>query len=235
MAEPMRSPSDRIVVDGDIPVELRRSARARRMTLRVTRAGGEVVLTLPPAVSLAEGRAFAESRAGWLRRTRAAMPELRLVCAGAMLPVAGRVLRITPVETRTVDIRDDALLVPAARPVGAVVGAWLKHLARQRLALACDRYAAAVERPYRALSLRDTRSRWGSCTQDGRLMFSWRLAMAPPEVLDYVAAHEVAHLRHMDHSAAFWAQTGRLMPDYEPRRAWLRRNGHELQAWIFSQ
>ncbi|MDF3605998.1 SprT family zinc-dependent metalloprotease [Paracoccus sp. DMF-8] len=234
MAGRMRAEPGGFTVDGDIHVELRRSAQARRMTLRVARAGGGVVLTLPHSVSLAEGRAFAESRSAWLRQTRAGMPELRILRPGATLPVAGQGLAVTPAATRTVQIREGALLVPLGRPAGPVVAAWLKHRARAALAVACDRYAAMAGRSYAALSLRDTRSRWGSCTHDGRLMFSWRLAMAPPAVLDYVAAHEVAHLRHMDHSAAFWGLTGRLMPGYESHRDWLRRHGAELQAWIFA-
>ncbi|GLK65937.1 M48 family metallopeptidase [Paracoccus kondratievae] len=224
---------DRILVGGDIPVTLRRSARARRMTLRVTRAGGEVVLTLPSRASLAAGRAFAESRAEWLRNTRAGMPPLQLAEPGALLPVEGRLRRIVPAATRRIELAGDAILVPEHRPAGVVVEAFLKHLAQARLAPACDRHAAALGRGFRALVLRDTRSRWGSCTHDGRLMFSWRLAMAPPEVLDYVAAHEVAHLAHMDHSPAFWAATARLRPDYARQRAWLRAHGHELQAWRF--
>ncbi|RCW88682.1 M48 family metallopeptidase [Paracoccus lutimaris] len=222
-----------ILVGGDIPVTLRRSARARRMTLRVARAGGEVVLTLPQRASVQDGRAFAESRTEWLRQMRAQMPRLQLAGLGANLPVEGVARLVTPTEGRRVALTDDRLLVPQGRPVGVVVAAFLKHLAHARLSAACDRHAAALGRPFHALSLRDTRSRWGSCTHDGRLMFSWRLAMAPPEVLDYVAAHEVAHLAHMDHSPAFWAATARLMPDYAHHRAWLRSHGHELLAWRF--
>lgn len=224
---------DRILVGGDIPVTLRRSARARRMTLRVARAGGEVVLTLPSRTSLRDGRAFAESRAEWLRRTRAGMPALQLVDYGAALPVEGRPRLLTATDARRVALTEDRLLLPQGRPPGVLAEAWLKHLAQARLIAACDRHAAALGRGFAALSLRDTRSRWGSCTHDGRLMFSWRLAMAPPEILDYVAAHEVAHLAHMDHSPAFWAATATLMPDYDRHRAWLRRHGHELLAWRF--
>jgi len=226
---------DRILVGGDIPVTLRRSARARRMTLRVSRAGGEVVLTLPSRASLSAGRAFAESRAEWLRRTRAGMPPLRQAEHGALLPVEGVGRRLAAHHGRRVELVDGLLLVPQGRPAGVVVETWLKHLAQVRLAAACDRHAAALGRGFRALVLRDTRSRWGSCTHDGRLMFSWRLAMAPPEVLDYVAAHEVAHLLHMDHSPAFWAATARLVPDYARHRDWLRLHGHELLAWRFRQ
>lgn len=226
---------DIIVVDGDIPVILRRSVRARRMTLRVARAGGGVVLTLPLSATLAQGREFARSHIDWLRQARAVAPALRLVEHGALLPVEGRASRIVPAQVRRVRQEGDDLLVPAGRPVGVVVSAWLKHLARLRLVTACDRHAQRLGTPFRAISLRDTRSRWGSCTHDGRLMFSWRLAMAPPEVLDYVAAHEVAHLRHMDHSTAFWATTAALVPDYQRHRNWLRENGTELQAWIFER
>ncbi|WP_323717342.1 M48 family metallopeptidase [Paracoccus aminovorans] len=224
---------DRILVGGDIPVTLRRSARARRMTLRVARAGGEVVLTLPSRASRRDGQAFAESRAEWLRQTRAGMTLLQAVAPGAALPVEGLPRLIVPTDARRVELVGDRLMVPQGRPAGVVVEAWLKHLAQARLIAACDRHAAALGRRFRALALRDTRSRWGSCTHDGRLMFSWRLAMAPPEVLDYVAAHEVAHLAHMDHSPAFWAATARLMPDHARHRAWLRSHGHELLVWRF--
>jgi predicted metal-dependent hydrolase len=222
-----------ILVGGDIPVTLRRSARARRMTLRVARAGGEVVLTLPQRASLQDGRAFAESRAEWLRRMRAQMPALQVAAHGALLPVEGQARLITPSDERRVRLTPEALLVPQGRPAGVVAAAFLKHLAHARLTVACDRHAKALGRSFRAISLRDTRSRWGSCTHDGRLMFSWRLAMAPPEVLDYVAAHEVAHLEHMDHSPDFWAATARLLPDYARHRGWLRTHGHELLAWRF--
>ena len=224
---------DSFVIEGDLTVRLRRSARARRMVLRLPADGGDAVLTLPARASLAEGQAFARSRAGWLRQARVRQPLRQLVAAGAVLPVEGRSLLIAEHTQRAARIEDDRLLVPAGRPVAPVVRALLRHLAHQRLRLACDRHAAALGRPVRALSLRDPRSRWGSCTSDGRLMFSWRLAMAPPEVLDYVAAHEVAHLAHMDHSPRFWAAVARLMPDYAAHRSWLRRHGGDLLAWHF--
>ncbi|MDO5613581.1 MAG: SprT family zinc-dependent metalloprotease, partial [Paracoccus sp. (in: a-proteobacteria)] len=210
-----------------------RSARARRMVLRVPRDGADPVLTLPPRVTEAEGRAFAESRAGWLRQARAAVPVPLRVAPGAALPVEGRALILTPHPLRAARIEGDHLLIPANRPAGPVAAAFLKHLAHDRLHAACDRHAAALGRDVRAISLRDTRSRWGSCTTEGRLMFSWRLAMAPPEVLDYVAAHEVAHLAHMDHSPRFWAAVARLMPGYAPRRDWLKRHGGDLMLWQF--
>ena len=225
--------SDRIVIAEGVHVVLRRSARARRMTLRVPRDGTDPVLTLPLRVPLAEGQAFALSKSEWLRQAQARIPQPRRAEAGAAIPVAGRALTITPADLRICRIEGDALLVPQGRPVAATVQAFLKHLAISALRPACDRHAAALGRDYRAIALRDTRSRWGSCSSDGRLMFSWRLAMAPPEVLDYVAAHEVAHLVHMDHSQHFWSVVEGLVPQWRQQRDWLRRHGGELMLWRF--
>ncbi|WBU57430.1 M48 family metallopeptidase [Paracoccus sediminicola] len=223
---------EQITVD-DMPVAVRRNSRARRMTLRVSRSGGGVVLTLPSRASLEAGRDFAVSKADWLRRTVAAMPAPRIVAEGAALPVAGQVLRLRVLPVKRVTMAEDVLAVPRGRLVGATVQAWLKHRAHAALREAVGRHAHRLGRSPTAMTLRDTRSRWGSCTSEGRLMFSWRLAMAPPEVLDYVAAHEVAHLAHMDHSPRFWAQVEALMPDHAPHRRWLRQHGADLQAWRF--
>jgi predicted metal-dependent hydrolase len=131
-------------------------------------------------------------------------------------------------------VEGDALVVPGdAGRAGVRVGAFVKTLARERLAAASDRYARQVGRAFSGITLRDPRSRWGSCTAEGALMYSWRLAMAPPDVLDYVAAHEVAHLVEMNHSAAFWAVVARLRPDWKVQRDWLRGQGAELQAYRF--
>jgi predicted metal-dependent hydrolase len=107
--------------------------------------------------------------------------------------------------------------------MGPRVAAWLKVLARDRLAQASTRYAGLVGRRYSSLAIRDTRSRWGSCSPDGRLMYSWRLIMAPPPVLDYVAAHEVAHLVELNHSPAYWTVVTAICPDWKDHRAWLGR------------
>ncbi|WP_343222912.1 SprT family zinc-dependent metalloprotease [Paracoccus bogoriensis] len=220
-------------INGGLTVRIKRSARARRMTLRVPRDGGTPVLTLPQRAAAADGIAFVHERADWLRAAMGRRPLPRMVAAGAVLPVEGRGLRIAPAPLRAVAVSGDSLLVPEARPVGPVIAAWLRGLAAARLRDACDRHAARLGRPWRALVLRDTRSRWGSCTHDGRLMFSWRLAMAPPDVLDYVAAHEVAHLAHMDHSSRFWATVETLLPDHASPRAWLRAEGASLMLWRF--
>lgn len=207
------------------------------MVLRVARSDGRAVLTLPPGASLEAARRFVSAQAGWLARQRAAAPGVQVVAEGARLPVAGRLVTITAAPTPSARLEGAQLLVAQGRPPGPLVAAFLRARAREALLPACLRHAenlGPAARRFTGLSLRDTRSRWGSCSAAGRLMFSWRLAMAPPEVLDYVAAHEVAHLRHMDHSAAFWDTVAGLLPGHAESRAWLRRHGSGLLAWRFA-
>lgn len=227
------------VLPGDPPVEvhLRRSAQARRFSLRVSRLDGKVTLSLPARAREAEALAFLAEQEGWLRRTLARMPESQglAVGIGCVLPVEGRPLRLETGPGRAIRVEEDRLLVPGdpAR-AGARVAAWLKVLARDRLALASTRHAAQVGRRYSRLVLRDTRSRWGSCSHDGTLMYSWRLIMAPPSVLDYVAAHEVAHLVQMNHSPAYWAVVEGIFPGWKRQRAWLHSHGGGLHRFRFA-
>lgn len=217
-----------------VAVTLRRSARARRFSLRVSRLDGQVVLTLPVRAPLAEAMAFAQGHGEWLRRTLAAMPALRRPGFGATLPVEGEERRIEAGAVRAPRLEPGRLIVPPGEDrLATRLETFLRHCARLRLQAATERHAAVLGRPFRRITLRDTRSRWGSCAADGSLSYSWRLIMAPPAVLDYVAAHEVAHLAQMNHSPAFWAEVARLMPDYAPYRAWLKREGGALQAIRF--
>lgn len=227
----------RRILPGTPPVEitLRRSARARRYALRVSRIDGAVTLSLPLRAPEAEALAFAREKADWIRAALSAAPLREAVGAGTSLPVEGRLVRVSPAPVRMPQIVADELLVPErAGRVARQVESFLKVRARDRLAAACDGHALRLGRAYHSLSLRDTRSRWGSCSAAGRLMFSWRLILCPPEVLDYVAAHEVAHLAEMNHSEAFWRVVARLCPDYGQRRSWLRRHGQALHAYDFA-
>lgn len=226
------------VLPGDPPVEvhLRRSARARRFSLRVSRLDGRVTLTLPTRARDAEALTFLAAQEGWVRRMLARMPEVTGtdVVPGIDLPVEGRPLRLVPGPGRRVRVEADQLLVPGdPAQAGARVAAWLKVLARDRLARSSSYYAGLVGRDFSRLVLRDTRSRWGSCSHDGTLMYSWRLILAPPSVLDYVAAHEVAHLVEMNHSPAYWDVVGRICPDWKRQRQWLHARGQDLHRFRF--
>ena len=224
-------------LDGQPPLEitLRRSARARRFSLRVSQLDGRVTLTLPQHAREAEALAFARGKDGWIRQVLAQMGFRADAAAegalrfGGTVPFEGQPRVLTPAAVRSPRVEGGALLMPAdpAR-LAPRLAAFLKLAARDRLTLASDRHSAALGLRYARITLRDTRSRWGSCTSDGALMYSWRLILAPPEVLDYVAAHEVAHLAEMNHSPAFWAVVARLRPDYARHRLWLRSEGAAL-------
>jgi len=222
---------------GTPPVEviLRPSDRARRFSLRVSRADGKVTLSLPRWAADAEAMRFARSQEAWIRAALAARPDASTIDIGASVLLEGREISVVAGPVRSVRLTETGLVVPQDKgQVGARVEAFLKLAARQRLQAACETHAATLGRVFKRITLRDTRSRWGSCSADGSLMFSWRLIMAPVPVLDYVAAHEVAHLAEMNHSAAFWAEVARLVPDYAPHRQWLRQHGARLQAYRFA-
>ncbi|MBV2358853.1 M48 family metallopeptidase [Thalassococcus sp. CAU 1522] len=217
-----------------IAVVLRRSSRARRMSLRLSALDGRATLTLPRHVPETEGRAFLSEKEAWLRRHLSARPDDVAIAPGALLPVDGIARRIVPGSARRVVLSDAEIAVPGGEAQWpARLQGWLKARARDRLVDASDRYATALGRPYARITLRDTRSRWGSCSTQGALMYSWRLVLAPPRVLDYVAAHEVAHLAEMNHSPAFWDVVTALYGDWSEPRDWLRREGGSLHRYRF--
>ena len=218
----------------EISVQIRHSARARRLSLRISSLDGKVTLSGPPYVRERDYMAFIRDKEDWIIKNLAVMPEKTLVAAGAVLVYRGSSVTVTMGSQRGVRLAGDAIYVArTSRSIGASIKGFLKSQARDALAHASDRYAAQLGVGYSALVLRDTRSRWGSCSSQGQLMYSWRLIMAPPDILDYVAAHEVAHLIEMNHSRAFWNVVARLYPDYEKAREWLRSHGPILHRYDF--
>ena len=220
-------------------VAVKRVATARRFTLRVRAADGAAVLTMPPRASMRSAQAFAARNAEWIGTRLAALPDRIALVPGAVVPLRGLDHRIAldPSTLRRVQPGQDLDGAPVLRlsprapdPASAVLN-FLAAEARADLAAAVARHAAAVGRPVARITLRDTRSRWGSCSSRGALNFSWRLILAPPLVLDYLAAHEVAHLVHMDHSADFWRVTRGLAPLTDEAEAWLKRHGPGLHRY----
>ncbi len=219
-----------------IEITLRRHARARRFSLRVSQGDGQVTLLLPLRAREDEAMAFAQSHEGWIRRALSRLPQAVPIALGGQVMFEGQTLAITSGAGRALRLEAGCLIVPgAAARVPARIAAFLKLRARDRLVQASDFYAAQIGRKVTQISLRDTRSRWGSCSAAGALMYNWRLIMAPPAVLDYVAAHEVAHLVEMNHSQAFWAVVSQLYPNWQVQRDWLKRHGGALQAVRFDQ
>lgn len=237
-----RSEPDEIRVAGlDVPILLRRNARARRLILRVDGSRGGAVLTLPGHVGVADAEAFVQRHLGWLRRQLASLPERVPFADGATVPFRGRdhVLRFAGEGRRRgivwIDERE------AEVPVLCVAGApehaprrlqdWFKRQARSDLSAAVAGHAERLRLRPKRVSVRDQTSRWGSCSGSGTLSFSWRLVLAPPHVLDYVAAHEVAHLAEMNHGPRFWALVRETMPDMDTARRWLKTHGPGLHRY----
>lgn len=222
-------------LDGNPPIDvsIRKSARAKRLSLRVSQLDGRVTLTIPSRSPLREGISFLQEREIWLRTHLIRLAPEAIVQAGGALPYQGVDLPVVAGAVKRTALRDGVLHVPDAATAGAKARAFLKLRARDELAIASDHYARQLGVTYSRLSIRDTRSRWGSCSSDGVLMYSWRLIMAPPEILRYVAAHEAAHLVEMNHSDRFWAVVARICPDYDAHRVWLKENGGRLHRVNF--
>ena len=220
-------------------VLIKRRAAARRMTLRVSQATGEITLTLPERADFAAGRTFAENHGGWIAARMAKRPRPGLFEPGQSIPLRGvphRIVHWSKARGLTQATRDaDGAPVIAvagdAAHVSRRVKDFLRKLALEDIEKAVRRHTATLGISARKITIRDTTSRWGSCSSQRDLSFSWRLILAPSPVLDYLAAHEVAHLREMNHSHRFWALTHKLCPHTEEAEAWLKRHGASLHGY----
>ncbi|NOX41601.1 MAG: M48 family metallopeptidase [Alphaproteobacteria bacterium] len=217
-----------------IAVSIRRSERARRFSLRISNADSTVNLTLPKRAAMNDALDFLHRQEGWLRKNLAARPTLILPKFGGQFLFRGADLQIRHTQGRSVKIAAGAIHVPGDPDrLGARLRGFCKVAARAQLVDNAEFYAYTLGKSLGKITLRDTRSRWGSCSSEGNLMFSWRLIMAPPEVLSYVAAHEVAHMIEMNHSADFWRLVDSLLPEYKSQRRWLKEHGASLYAFRF--
>ncbi|GAA0569091.1 M48 family metallopeptidase [Craurococcus roseus] len=219
---------------GGCPVRWRRSTRARRVSLRIDARAGEVVVTLPPRAHRRAGMALLTTHAAWVMEKLAALSPHIALEPGSEVPLGGvpHVVRRAPgAADAATRLEPGAIVVgggAAANDVPRRVAEFLRAEARRRMEVLSAGHAALLGVRPKALKLKDTRSRWGSCAPDGTLAFSWRLVMAPDWVLDYVVAHEVAHLRELNHSPRFWAHVARLTPHRDAAVEWLRLNGPAL-------
>jgi len=220
-------------------VRLRRHRQARRYTLRIAAATREVMLTMPPRGTLKEAREFAQKHGGWIAARLGRLPEAVRFAHGIAVPLRGVAHRIAHRRgargTVWVEADDDGeplLCVAGEAPhIDRRVGDFLRREAKRDLEAASLRFARQLGVGIRRVSVRDQASRWGSCSTAGVLSYSWRLILAPAFVLDYLAAHEVAHLVEMNHSARFWRLVKRLCPDHERAKVWLDVNGSDLHRY----
>jgi predicted metal-dependent hydrolase len=229
-----------VAVEADTySVRVRRHPQARRYTLRIQAATREVVLTMPPRGSLREARDFAQRHGAWIAVRLERLPVVVPFVHGTVLPIRGLDHRIDHRRgargTVWGELAPDGarlLCVAGEAPhVARRVADHLKREARRDLEAASARYAARLGVRVRRVSIRDPSSRWGSCSTTGVLSYSWRLILAPPFVLDYLAAHEVAHLVEMNHSPRFWRTVLGVCADARRAKAWLDAHGAELHRY----
>lgn len=213
------------------------SRRARRMALRLDPKTRQMLLVVPHRASLRAAFRFAEENQAWIREKLRTLPRPIAFRDGAILPVFGKERRIVvlynpALKFTDIALRKDEIIVltnkadPAPR-----IRRFLMDEARRRIEAMAAEKAAQIRRRVTDIQVKDTVSRWGSCGEDGRIAFSWRLIFAPMKALDYVVAHEVAHLAHMDHSANFWAVCEDLSWDFETGKGWMDENGHQLMRY----
>lgn len=218
----------------EVPLAVRIHPRARHIALAVDGASGGVRLTLPPGTSVQAGLRFAAKHNTWLEAQLGKLPPQVPFAAGVSIPVLGEshVIEPAPQACRGVWKQDGKLFVSGrAEYLPRRVGDYLKREAKSVLGQRARQLATTIDRKVMQVAVRDMKSRWGSCSADGRLRFNWRLILAPEDVLDYVVAHEVAHLVHMDHSRRFWSLVESLCPDTRLARRWLANNGNSLMRY----
>lgn len=236
------SPRTHEVAGRILPLKIVENPRARRFTLRIDAGGKGLRVTVPPKVANSEIDRFISRHQGWLESRITQIPVVKKVHAGDFLPLRG-------VDHLIIHVRDKRgithiALSEAGQPQLVVFGG-PEHLSRRiadflKKEVKCEidmlvaKHTAAVGRKATAVRFKDTKSRWGSCTSKGVLSFSWRIGMAPPSVINYLVAHEVAHLVEMNHGPDFWKLCLELCPDTVNCRNWLTRNGASLQAIEFS-
>ncbi|MEM0986817.1 MAG: SprT family zinc-dependent metalloprotease [Pseudomonadota bacterium] len=218
-----------------IGVRLEVNPKAKRLILRLDERTREAVAVAPTRRELRAAANFAAERVDWISERLETLPVATPLAEGTIITLRGEPCRLT-LEGRGRVAKlgthpDLHLSAPGdAGTFGDRVLRYLRRAAVSDLGDAVERHCATLGVNAQRITVKDTRSRWGSCTADGRLSFSWRLILAPPDVLDYVAAHECAHLVEMNHSAAFWAQVACCRPDWPQQRDWLRSHGRNLHA-----
>ena len=222
-----------------VAVALRRNPNARRLILRVE--GGrdpddpdKVAVTLPKRASVREALQFVASKADWIEENLARLPQRIPICEGAMIPVLGSEVRIFHHPDARRGVWRDEEGIHASGELGFLsrrVTDWIKREARREITLRVADKAALLGKNHGRISVRDTRSRWGSCAANGNLSFSWRLILAPEFVFDYVIAHEVCHIAEHNHGENFWRLVEGLTVDMKGAKRWLRQNGENLHRY----
>ena len=215
-------------------LHLKINPRAKRMALRVDPKKNRINLVIPKRASMRSAYQFALENKYWIREKLAELPEKVEFTHGTIFPILGEDIEIKvtydqSLKRTSIELKNNELLISTNKEDPTVrIKRFIINLAKERLSALAHEKAAMIDKKIQQVDVKDTTSRWGSCSHEGKISFSWRLIFAPPHAFDYVVAHEVAHLRVMDHSPAFWSQCEALCEDYSGGKAWMRRHSGEL-------
>ncbi len=230
----MNGALDLVLRGRPLSVPLRRDRRARRITIHIDVSIGGARVTMPVGATTAEAEDALREHGDWLLRRLDALPTRVPFSDGAVIPYSGVFHRIVHGGARRgiVERRDGEIRVfGSPEHLPRRLGDWLKAEARKTISPRALEKAARIDRQIRHISIRDQRSRWGSCSAERRLSFNWRLILAPDPVLDYVVGHEVAHMVEMNHSKNFWRAVDHLTPHTRFGRRWLDTEGNGLYRY----
>ena len=217
----------------ELEIFLRQNSNSRRITLRISSLDGKITLTGPSHLNFKEFKNFAESKKSWLKSKRKSFENPIFVSEEIEIPILGIATKISFSDVKKPKRIGDILYVNKRKLVSTQVKKYLIEICKIQLNYMCAEFSERLGSKFNKITLRDTRSRWGSCSSDANLMFSWRLIMAPEDILAYVAAHEVAHLKHMNHSEEFWQTVEYLFGPFKKERTWLKQNGSSLHRYKF--
>ena len=215
----------------DFSLVFKHHKRAKHLKLRYDATHDRAVITMPPRSSEREATKFASKHISWLNKQRNLAPTRIYLLPGYSIPFKGvnRLIIHTPDNKGRIKINDNEIIVGGSLEGFSLrLENYLKKMARVDIEPIANAMAVRTDKSFKRIQIRDTKSRWGSCSSSGNLSFSWRLIMTPPEILEYVVAHEIAHLTEMNHSQAFWHVVDTLIDHAIVSRKWIKNQGQHL-------
>ena len=228
-------PPDMIKIGSpEITIYIHKSKRAKRLSIRISGANSNVFLIIPKRISVLEATQFALNKERWIRKQLKSKIDISKVTLGSAVPVEGFSYVIESGKNQRIKFEKNKILIPFNYTDFAQhLKIYLLELSRQRFFSRTNFYCDLIGRKFVKINIKDPKTRWGSCTSSGTLMYSWRLILAPKSVLEYLVVHEVSHLVEMNHSIKFWQHVEKLMPDFRESQLWLKKNGQKLHSYHF--
>ncbi len=219
-----------------LPIKIKKLRTSRRLIVRYQPLQKSLSLTLPHSASVKQGLHFVNEKRGWILKQINEHSNIIYFSDGAIIPVLGRNIQLRHMDGRGLTREEEDILYVHGdiEFLPRRAKDWLMQRLKTEMIMLAQKYSEQLGVKIKAVSLRDTSSHWGSCSYDGNLSFSWRLVFAPYAVMDYVVAHEVAHIREHNHSPAFWKLVEQLCPDYKQHVRWLKKNGKSLYMYAFT-